>query len=153
MSKTYGLPGLRLGWLASRDRAALGKIVDLKHYTTICSSAPSELLSALALRHRAVFADRSRAIVLENLELVDTFLERQADRFSWVRPDASTIGFVRVEGVEDTSAFCEQLVRDAGVLLLPGTVYDEPTHVRLGFGRAAMPEALGLFESWIETRS
>jgi len=153
MSKTYGLPGLRLGWLASRDRAALAKIVDLKHYTTICSSAPSELLSALALRHRDVFADRSRAIVLANLELVDAFLERHRHRLSWMRPNASTIGFVRVEGVEDTSAFCEQLVRDAGVLLLPGIVYDEPTHVRLGFGRCSMPEALGLFEAWIETRS
>ena len=64
MSKTYGLPGLRLGWLASRDSDALARIVSLKHYTTICSSAPSELLSALALRHRDVFADRSRAIVL-----------------------------------------------------------------------------------------
>lgn len=153
MSKTYGLPGLRLGWLASRDRAALAKIVDLKHYTTICSSAPSELLSALALRHRDVLADRSRAIVLANLELVDAFLSRNADRFSWVRPNASTIGFVRVEGVDDTSSLCEQLVADAGVLLLPGAVYDEPTHVRLGFGRSSLPGALGLFETWIETRS
>jgi len=153
MSKTYGLPGLRLGWLASRDRAALERIVDLKHYTTICSSAPSELLSALALRHRHVFADRSRAIVLANLELVDAFLSRHADRFSWVRPTASTIGFVHVAGVADTSSLCERLVADAGVLLLPGAVYDEPTHVRLGFGRSAMPEALDLFETWIETRS
>ena len=153
MSKTYGLPGLRLGWLASRDRAALSKIVDLKHYTTICSSAPSELLSALALRHRAVLADRSRAIVLANLTLLDAFLARHADRFSWQRPNASTIGFVRVEGVEDTSPLCEQLVADAGVLLLPGAVYDEPTHVRVGFGRSTLPEALGLFDAWIETRS
>jgi len=153
MSKTYGLPGLRLGWLASRDRAALARIVDLKHYTTICSSAPSELLSALALRHRRVFADRSRAIVLANLSLLDAFLDRQAARLSWVRPNASTIGFVRVKGLDDTSGFCEQLVADAGVLLLPGTVYDEPTHVRLGFGRSSMPEVLGLFEAWLETRS
>ncbi|MSO94650.1 MAG: aminotransferase class I/II-fold pyridoxal phosphate-dependent enzyme [Thermoleophilia bacterium] len=153
MSKTYGLPGLRLGWLASRDRTALARIVELKHYTTICSSAPSELLSALALRHRGVFAGRSREIVLANLVVLDAFLERHAERLSWVRPNASTIGFVRVAGLEDTATFCEQLVADAGVLLLPGTVYDEPTHVRLGFGRASMPEALGLFEAWIETRS
>ncbi len=154
MSKTYGLPGLRLGWLASRDSDALARIVSLKHYTTICSSAPSELLSAIALRHREVFADRSRAIVLSNLELVDAFLTRQASRLSWVRPNASTIGFVRVEGVEDTAPFCERLVADAGVLLLPGMVYDVPTHVRLGFGRASLPEALDLFDVWItETRS
>jgi aspartate/methionine/tyrosine aminotransferase len=153
MSKTYGLPGLRLGWLASRDRDALARIVSFKHYTTICSSAPSELLSALALRHRDVFVDRSRAIVLSNLELVDALLGRHAERFSWVRPTASTIGFVRLEGVDDASAYCQQLVEDAGILLLPGTVYDEPTHVRLGFGRSSLPEVLELFETWIETRS
>ena len=153
MSKTYGLPGLRLGWLASHDRAALAKIVDLKHYTTICSSAPSELLSALALRHRDVLAGRNRAIVLANLPLVDAFLDRHAALFSWTRPTASPIGFPRLHGAEDATGFCEQVVTDTGVLLLPGRVYDEPGHFRLGFGRATMPEALGLLERWIETRS
>jgi aspartate/methionine/tyrosine aminotransferase len=153
MSKTYGLAGLRLGWLASRDRETLSAIVDLKHYTTICASAPSELLSALALRHRHVLAGRSRALVLANLALVDAFLARHADRFSWTRPDAGTIGFVRVEGVDDTSAICARLVADAGVLLLPGALVDEPGHVRLGFGRASLPDVLALFEAWIETRS
>ena len=144
MSKTYGLPGLRLGWLASRDRDALQRIVDLKHYTTICSSAPSELLSALALRHRrgargAEPRDRAR-----ESPLLDAFVERHAERFSWVRPTASPIGFPRFDGVDDTSGFCERLVADAGVLLLPGEVYDEPGHVRIGFGRSSMPEALAL---------
>lgn len=153
MSKTYGLPGLRLGWLASHDHDALTKIINFKHYTTICSSAPSELLSALALRHRHVFADRNRAIVLANLALIDAFLVRHANRLSWVRPTAGTIGFMRVAGVKDTSAFCEQLIADAGVLLLPGTVYDEPTHFRIGYGRTSMPKSLRHFEAWLEKNS
>ena len=153
MSKTYGLPGLRLGWLASRDRDALAKIVDLKHYTTICASAPSELLSALALRHRHVLADRSREIVLTNLALLDAFFVRHAAEFSWTRPTAGPIGFARLLDFEETTAFCERLVTEVGVLLLPGAVYDEPGHVRLGFGRANMPEALERFERWIATRS
>ena len=153
MSKTYGLPGLRLGWLASRDRAALARIVDFKHYTTICSSAPSELLSALALRHRQALADRNRGIALANLELLDAFFARHRESFSWTRPTASPIGFVQIAGLDDTSAFCGSLVADAGVLLLPGAVYDEPAHVRFGFGRINMPEALALFAEWFETRS
>jgi aspartate/methionine/tyrosine aminotransferase len=153
MSKTYGLPGLRLGWLACRDRDALRPIVDLKHYTTICSSAPSELLSALALRHRDVLADRNRGIVLANLPLLDAFFERHADVLSWVRPTAGPIGFPRLHGVDDATAFCEELVAAEGVLLLPGAVYDEPGHVRVGFGRAAMPEALERLERYIDTRS
>ena len=67
---------------------------------------------------------------------------RHAEHFSWTRPTASPIGFARVDGVEDTTAFCERLVAEAGVLLLPGAVYDEPAHVRIGFGRSALPEAL-----------
>ncbi len=150
MSKTYGLPGLRLGWLASRDREALARIIDFKHYTTICSSAPSELLSALALRNRAALSSRNRAILLANLELLDAFLDRQAARLSWVRPTAGPIGFARVHGLDDTTEYCARLVVDTGVLLLPGTVYDEPEHVRIGFGRLGMPEVLVLFESWLE---
>ena len=153
MSKTYGLPGLRLGWLASHDREALMKIVNFKHYTTICSSAPSELLSALALRHRHVFADRNRAIVLANLACIDAFLIRHANRLSWVRPTAGTIGFMQVANVNDTAAFCEQLIADAGVLLLPGAVYDEPAHFRIGFGRTSMPESLRHFEAWLQKNS
>jgi aspartate/methionine/tyrosine aminotransferase len=153
MSKTYGLPGLRLGWLACRDRDALQRIVDLKHYTTICSSAPSELLSALALRHRDALADRNRGIVLANLPLLDGFFERHADVFSWVRPTAGPIGFPRLHRSEEATTFCEQLVVAEGVLLLPGVVYDEPSHVRFGFGRAAMPEALERLERFVDTRS
>jgi aspartate/methionine/tyrosine aminotransferase len=153
MSKTYGLPGLRLGWVACRDRTALQRIVDLKHYTTICSSAPSELLSALALRHRGVLADRNRGIVLANLPLLDAFFERHTDVLSWVRPTAGPIGFPRLHGVDDATAFCEQLAAAEGVLLLPGAVYDEAGHVRIGFGRAAMPEALERLERYIDTRS
>ena len=153
MSKTYGLPGLRLGWLASYDREALMKIVNFKHYTTICSSAPSELLSALALRHRHVFADRNRAIVLANLACIDAILIRHANRLSWVRPTAGTIGFMQVANVNDTAAFCEQLIADAGVLLLPGAVYDEPAHFRIGFGRTSMPESLRHFEAWLQKNS
>jgi aspartate/methionine/tyrosine aminotransferase len=152
VSKTYGLPGLRLGWLASRDRDALAHIVDLKHYTTICSSAPSELLAAVALRHRTTIAERNRGIVLANLPLVDAFLERH-EGFSWTRPTASPIGFVRVGGVEDATGFCEQVVADTGVLLLPGAVYDEPGHVRIGFGRLNMPDALARLQRWLDTRS
>ncbi len=153
VSKTYGLPGLRLGWLASRDRHALARVLDLKHYTTICASGPSELLCAVALRHRATLADRNRGIVHANLPLLDAFLERRSERFSWTRPTASPIGFVRVHGGDDATAFCERVVAETGVLLLPGAVYDEPGHVRVGYGRANMPDVLVRFEHWLDTRS
>ena len=155
MSKTYGLPGLRLGWLASRDRDALAQIVDLKHYTTICSSAPSELLSALALRHRDALAERNRAIVLANL--------RAARRVP--RPARGALLVGAADGEPDRlpptrtasrtrPRFCEQLVAETGVLLLPGRglrrAGARPDRIR---PRRTCPRRSQRFEHWIETRS
>jgi aspartate/methionine/tyrosine aminotransferase len=147
VSKTYGLPGLRIGWLASRHAELLARIAELKDYTTICSSAPSELLAALALRHRHLLAQRNVDINRANLPVLEGFFERYANTFSWVRPNASSIGFPRVTGVSDVRAFCERIAAAHDVLLLPGSVYDEPGHVRVGYGRANMPEALAALEA------
>ncbi|MHB8240737.1 MAG: aminotransferase class I/II-fold pyridoxal phosphate-dependent enzyme [Solirubrobacteraceae bacterium] len=146
VSKAYGLPGLRIGWLACRDPGLLARIRDFKLYTTICSSAPSELLLALALRHGDRLVDRCREIVLANLPLLDSFLERHAELFEWVRPTAGPTGFPRVRGDFDVQSWCEQIAEHAGVLLLPGAVYDEPAHVRMGFGRASLEQALERLE-------
>ena len=152
VSKTYGLPGLRLAWLASHDKNLLQKIVSLKHYTTICASAPSEFLTALAFRHRQKLTARNLEIVRHNLPLLTAFLSRHSDLFDWTPPTASTIGFARFKPQQDALAFCENLVRDGGVLLLPGAVYDEPRHIRFGYGRKNMPEALAQLESYVEQR-
>jgi aspartate/methionine/tyrosine aminotransferase len=142
VSKAYGLPGLRIGWLACRDATLLDRIRELKLYTTICSSAPSELLVALALRHGDALVGRSRELVVSNLPLLDEFIDRRRELFEWVRPRAGPIGFPRVAGDFDVEAWCEETASKAGVLLLPGAVYAQPRHVRFGFGRVNLPEAL-----------
>ena len=126
------------------------RLISLKHYTTICASGPSEFLSALALRHREAVAQRNVGIVRSNLSLLDGFFERHGDRFAWVRPTASSIGFPIVHGADATDSLCEQVARECGVLLLPGSVYGQPRHVRFGFGRANMPEALALLEEYLD---
>ncbi|GAC1669670.1 MAG: pyridoxal phosphate-dependent aminotransferase [Candidatus Acidiferrum sp.] len=150
MSKTYGLPGLRLGWLASRDTEILRKCLEFKFYTTICNSAPSEFLTALALRHREKLVKRNLGIVHSNLALLDRFFREREQLFSWTKPDAGPIGFAEYKGKQPVAEFCESLVRDCGVLLLPGTVYDEPRHIRFGFGRKNMPEALRQFAAYLD---
>jgi aspartate/methionine/tyrosine aminotransferase len=146
ISKSYGLPGLRLGWLVTRDATVREAIMHMKDYTTICASAPSEVLTAVALRNRHALLTRNLGIVERNLPLLEEFFERHPATFEWVRPVAGPIGFPRVAGVEDVERFCERLAGQ-GVLLLPGAVYDEPDHVRVGFGRANLPEALAVLES------
>jgi aspartate/methionine/tyrosine aminotransferase len=103
----------------------------------------SELLVALALRHAEHFVQRSRRLVLANLPLIDDLIARRPELLEWVRPTAGPIGFPRLLGVEDVASWCEQTAERASVLVLPGTVYEQPGHVRLGFGRANIAQALG----------
>jgi aspartate/methionine/tyrosine aminotransferase len=153
MSKTYGLPGLRLGWLATRDADTIRRCLEFRFYTTICNSAPSEFLSAVALRHREALVERNREIVRRNLPLLDAFLRKRSQFFEWTKPNASPIGFVRYKPQRDVYAFCEELVREAGVLLLPGMVYDEPQFLRFGYGRRNMPEALENLGEYLDKRA
>jgi aspartate/methionine/tyrosine aminotransferase len=150
VSKAYGLPGLRIGWLACSDPELIARVRDLKLYTTICSSAPSEVLMALALRHGDRLVERNRELVLANLPLVDAFLGRHPDIFEWVHPTAGPIGFPRVSGDFDVRDWCEEIAEHAGVLLLPGTVYAQPRHVRIGFGRANLAQALERLEGYLD---
>jgi aspartate/methionine/tyrosine aminotransferase len=153
MSKTWGLPGLRVGWVASRDKALLGRMAELKDYTTICGSAPSELLAEVALGHADAIARRNLDIIMKNLEALDRFFARHADRFSWHRPTAGPIAFPRLLS-GDVSAFCNALLASTSVLLLPGTVYgDTGNHFRIGFGRRDMRQALDRLEAFLGSYS
>jgi aspartate/methionine/tyrosine aminotransferase len=149
VSKAYGLPGLRTGWLSIREPELFARIKDMKLYTTICSSAPSELLAALALRHGDRLLQESRQLLLANLPLLDEFLQRRRELFEWVRPSAGPIGFPRVAGDFDVQRWCERTADEADVLLLPGSVYEQPRHVRVGFGRANMPQAVRALDEYL----
>ncbi len=153
MSKSFGLAGLRIGWIATRDRELLRRLAAFKDYTTICASAPSEILALIALRARDRVLARSREIVAPNLALLDAFFERQAGRFAWVRPRGGTVAFPRLVAPVPIDAFAADLVQNAGVLILPGTLFgDERNHFRIGFGRPSLPEALARFETFAERR-
>ena len=152
MSKTYGLPGLRIGWIATQNKQIYERMAVLKDYTTICNSAPAEFLAEVALRHRKALVDRTQKIIAENLNLLDKFFDGFAASFAWQRPKAGAIGFPRLIE-EDVEVFCDALVKDAGVLLLPGTVYDDTgNHFRIGFGRSNFGEAIGRLEDFLRQR-
>ncbi len=149
MSKSFALAGLRIGWVATRDRELLERLAAFKDYTTICASAPAEVLALIALRARERVLARSRGIVEANLPLLDGFFERWAGTFEWVRPRGGSIGFPRLVDGRPIDGFVEDLVRETGVLLLPGTVFaDTRNHFRIGFGRSNLPAALERLEAY-----
>ena len=150
MSKAFGLAGLRIGWLACTDKAVLKKMENVKHYISICNSAPAEILSLMALRQKDKILKRNNEIVESNLLLLDEFMDRHKEIFSWVRPDGGCVGFVRYHGRKPIEEFCRALVEETGVLLLPGTVYDwAQPHFRLGFGRQNMPDVLSRLDKYV----
>jgi aspartate/methionine/tyrosine aminotransferase len=148
-SKTYGLAGLRIGWIATKNKKIYERMASLKDYTTICNSAPSEFLAEIAMRNRTRLAERNLSIIRHNLTVIDDLFTRYSDLFSWVRPQAGSMGFPRLlKG--DVEQFCDDLVRKAGVLLLPGSVYDDPAnHFRLGLGRKNLPQAVERLEEFV----
>jgi len=154
MSKTFAMAGLRIGWLATRDRALLERLAAFKDYTTICASAPSEILALVGLRAREMVLARSRAIVEANLPLLDAFFASRPETFRWVRPRAGSVAFPRlaVPGA-DIDAFAADLVAAEGVLLLPGSRFGHPgNHFRIGFGRADLPAALERLADYADLR-
>lgn len=152
-SKAYGLAGLRIGWVATRNRDILSRMAALKDYTTICNSAPSEFLAEVALRQRHKLVERNLGIIRSNLAVVDGLFERHPDRFQWVRPQAGSIGFPHLlRG--DVDEFCDTLVREAGVLLAPGSAFgDGGNHFRIGLGRKNLPAAAARLEEYLNSHS
>ncbi len=152
LSKTYGMAGLRIGWIATRNQTIYEAMAAFKDYTTICNSAPSELLATIALRHRDGIVDRNLKLIRHNLNLLDAFFAGHADRFEWTRPKAGPIAFPRLVNQAPAAPFCAQLIDEAGVLLLPGDLIDSQaaSHFRIGFGRRNMPEALEQLSEWME---
>ncbi len=149
MSKSFALAGVRIGWLATHDAALLDAAARFKDYTTICASAPAEVLSLIALRARDVVLGRSRAIVDANLDLIDPFFERQARHFRWVRPRGGPVGFPELLGGVPIDRFAQDLLEATGVLIAPGSIFGHPgNHFRLGFGRTTMPAALAELEAF-----
>jgi aspartate/methionine/tyrosine aminotransferase len=150
MSKTYGLAGLRIGWIATRDQSIYQKMASFKDYTTICSSAPSEFLTTLALRYKEKIVQKNREIVINNLHHLNRFFFEYQHLFNWIAPKAGPIAFPRLKLDKDVEDFCLDLAEKQGVLLLPGSHYDFGNkHFRIGFGRKNLPEGLEKFEAYI----
>ena len=143
MSKTFGLPGLRIGWLITKDKKLLNEFAAFKDYTTICSSAPSEMLAIIALQNKDTIIKPILKRIERNLKYLDKFLLKHADKFSWVRPRSGTIGLIRLNSHQSSDQFCKEIVDKFGIMLLPSTVYEfGNSHFRIGFGRENFPEAL-----------
>jgi len=161
VSKGYGLPGLRLGWLVCRDPSMRAAVERVKDYTTICAPGPSELLATIAIRSRDRILTATRERLRAHLDLLAPLLRARSDLLDWVPPDAGPITFPTLHeaavreitgGTMDDRAVAERIRTEAGVLVIPGSLFDAPVPgLRIGFGRANFPDGLARFEAWLDT--
>lgn len=157
MSKSFGLPGLRVGWIASQNIAALQTMERYKHYLSICNSGPSERLAVIAIKNRDVIWNRNREILQKNLIQLEKFFDDFSDLFDWQRPQGGCVAYPRFKRIDGGEAFCKRLVEERGVLLLPSSIYrselmDAPVdHFRIGYGRAKLfQEGLDEIREFVE---
>lgn len=156
VSKTFGLPGLRIGWLASLDRSFMSRVAELKDYTTICPPAPSEALAFIALRAHQPLLARNRAIVGHGLNACRAHVLAQSEFLEWSEPAAGTFAFVRLRrgstGCVSASAYCDALRQRANLMLLPSSLFAcGDDRVRLTFGHERVPRLLGRWANDLST--
>jgi aspartate/methionine/tyrosine aminotransferase len=147
LSKAYGLPGLRLGWVVGPSDL-IGELWGRTDYTTIAPANVSDALACVALEPstRARILERTRGIVRANLGLLESWMAEQDGRFSYRRPNAGAICYTRYDASINSTDFAEKLRIEKDVLVVPGDHFGMDHYLRIGFGNPAdeLVEALGL---------
>jgi aspartate/methionine/tyrosine aminotransferase len=135
LSKAYGLPGLRIGWIAGPP-AFVESTWSYHDYTTIAPGALSDRLARVALSaaRRPALLQRTRAIVRANWPLIDAWLRAHEPAFSWIPPEAGAIVYVRYNYPINSTELVTRLRDEKSVLIVPGDHFGMDGYLRLGFG-------------------
>ena len=150
LSKAFALPGLRMGWLATQEIALTGRWLAFKDYTTICNSAPSEILAIIALQNKERILQRSIDIVRENSAVAEQFFYKHKGLFAWLKPLAGSVAFPKWLGAGSVEHFCNEALDQQGVMIVPGSLFDFPgSHFRIGLGRKNLAEGLERVDSYL----
>lgn len=131
LSKTYSVPGARIGWTASSPQIA-EMLRPYRDYTMICCGVVNDALAVHVLEHRDAVLARNRSLVMGNLAIAQAWIDDEP-RVSWVAPQGVSTSCIKLDIPEDDEAFCLRLLEDEGVLLVPDSRFDLPGHARLGY--------------------
>jgi aspartate/methionine/tyrosine aminotransferase len=147
LSKTYGLPGLRVGWCLAAPEV-LQELIRFRDYITLHLSPLVELIAGRAIEETDLIVGPRREQCRRNRELLHRWCAHQEDLL-WTPAQGGSCIFPRLLTVPDVDAFCHRLARERRVMLVPGTCFGHPQHVRLGFGgrTEALLEGLKQLES------
>lgn len=150
LSKSAALAGIRIGWVVTRNRTLVQRLVEFRDYTTLSNSAIDERLTLLALQRKGELVDRVRNIAHANLALLEDFVATSNGRLQMVRPEGGLLAFPWFSDGRDAGEVAKRLA-PAGVLMFPGAAYgdEHSSHFRVGYGRRNFATALERLDSVI----
>lgn len=142
-SKPFGLPGLRVGWMAAPEEI-VQRCWGLRDYITLSPGKLNDALATTAFRHRAEIAARTRRIVAENLDFAERWFAENGDLVSWTPPLGGLLALMRYELEMPSLALANRLAEDYSVMLAPGSAFGYEGYLRIGIGNtpAAFSEGL-----------
>lgn len=148
-SKTFGLAGLRTGWLVSQDTDFLKRVVKFKDYLSICNSTPSEVLSIIAVNHIDHFLQQNVSKIERNIAIFKSFAEDHDLIKSFIPPKAGSTAFVSLNIDSTSQSFSDRLVAETGIMTVPAEMFGHRGKmIRIGFGRKNLEEVLAHLSKW-----
>jgi aspartate/methionine/tyrosine aminotransferase len=151
MSKAFSLAGLRLGWVIA-PAEVLGAVSRHRDYSVISVGMVDDLLASIALEARHALLARNRAIVRENLAILDAWVAGER-RVGYVKPRSGTTALLRYDADLTSEALCLRLLQAEGVLFTPGGAMDMEGYLRVGYAnnRAVLAEGLARTSAFLAT--
>lgn len=146
VSKPFGLPGLRIGWMAA-PREIVSECWGLRDYVSLSPGKLNDALAALAIKHRDRIAERNRGIIAANLTAANDWIARHDGILSWRPPRGGLVGMVRYELDLPSLELADKLADDYGVMLAPGSAFGCEHHLRIGLGQHPEIFAAGLAQA------
>ncbi len=146
LSKPYGLPGLRIGWMAAPE-AIVQRCWGLRDYITLSPGKLNDALACLALRHHDRIVARNHDIIQANLQAATHWIEGRHDHLSWTAPRGGLLALLKYDLPLDSLTLADRLAIDHSVMLAPGSAFGYEHHLRLGIGQRPDIFAAGLVEA------
>ena len=151
MSKAFSLAGLRLGWIVG-PKELIHAVSIHRDYNTISVGMLDDHFASIALEHRDAILKRNRAIVRENLAILDRWVAEEP-AISYVKPKGGTVALLKYDFDLPSRDFCVRLLESEGVMFTPGSALDMEGYVRIGYAnnRAVLEEGLPRVSRFLRT--
>jgi len=150
LSKTFSLPGLRLGWIVAPEDV-IEKINVQRNYHVICVGRVNDFLASVALENEDKIISNNLSICKKGLRMLDDWVNSE-EHISYVKPQAGTTAFLKYDMNIPSEELCLKLQRQTGVMFLPGAVMDVENHLRIGYtgNFEQTQKALDIFSDWLK---